>query len=163
MRQGSTPSVETKLTLHGTVGPPGETVARETTVVPIAEEDIAVGTAAQDVERIRVEKTVTTEEVDYDAPYGAEELVVERIPIGRPVERAPEVRVEGATTIIPIVEETVVLEKRLVLKEEVRITKHRTEGTRRLRVPRRVEHARVERTVLSQTTGRGPGKERNTT
>jgi uncharacterized protein (TIGR02271 family) len=132
-------------------------MTRHETVVPIVEEDIAVGTAAQDVERVRVEKTVTTEQVDYDAPYGVEELVVERIAIGRPVDRAPEVRVEGPTTIIPIVEEIVVLEKRLVLKEEVRITKHRTEGTRHLRVPRRIEHARVERTRIGQT------KERKTT
>jgi len=118
---------------------------REVIVVPVVEEDVAVGTAEREVERVRVEKRVTTEEVRFDAPYAEEELLVERVQVGREVDERPEVRVEGATTIIPVVEETVLVQKRLVLKEEVRVTTRRTEGTRPFRVARRVEHVHVER------------------
>ena len=42
------------------------------------------------------------------------------------VDAAPPIREEGDTIIIPIVEEIMVVEKRLVLREEVRITRTRS-------------------------------------
>ena len=56
-----------------------------------------------------------------------ERIEVEHVAIGRQIDTAPPVREEEEVTIIPIVEEILVIEKRLVLKEEVRI--------RRVRVP----------------------------
>ena len=50
-----------------------------------------------------------------------EDVAVERIPIGRIVDAAPQPRQEGLTWIIPIVEETLVVEKRFLLKEEVHV------------------------------------------
>jgi stress response protein YsnF len=41
--------------------------------------------------------------------------------MGRIVETAPEIRTEGDVTILPVVEEVLVVEKRLVLKEELHI------------------------------------------
>jgi stress response protein YsnF len=49
--------------------------------------------------------------------------------IGRPVDAMPPVRQEGDTTIMSVVEETIVVERHLFLKEEVQI--------RRLRVSER--------------------------
>jgi stress response protein YsnF len=46
---------------------------------------------------------------------------VERVPIGRAVAAVPAVREEGDTTILPVVEEVIVVERRLILKEEVHI------------------------------------------
>ena len=43
------------------------------------------------------------------------------MPIDREVEAAPAVRTAGDTTVVPVLEEVLVVEKRLVLKEEVRI------------------------------------------
>src|SRR5271168_1056898 len=51
---------------------------------------------------------------------------VERVPIGRTIEVVPSISQEGDTTIIPVVEEIVVVERRLVLKEAVRIPRVRT-------------------------------------
>jgi hypothetical protein len=42
--------------------------------------------------------------------------------IDRGVDVAPEVRVEGNVTIIPVLEEVLVVEKRLVLKEKLHIS-----------------------------------------
>ena len=40
------------------------------------------------------------------------------MPIGRPVDAVPPVREEGDTTVMSVVEEIVVVEHRLILKEE---------------------------------------------
>jgi uncharacterized protein (TIGR02271 family) len=46
--------------------------------------------------------------------------------------------------IIPVFEEMLVVEKRLVLKEEIRITKRRIEATEQARVLLREEHVDIE-------------------
>ena len=46
---------------------------------------------------------------------------IERVPIDRTVDVVPPIRQEGDITIIPVVEEIVVVERQLVLKEEVRV------------------------------------------
>ena len=51
---------------------------------------------------------------------------VTRVPIDRLIENAPEVRTEGDTTIVSVVEERFVIVKQLFLKEELHI-RHRTE------------------------------------
>ena len=48
------------------------------------------------------------------------------MPIEREVAVAPPVREEGDTIVIPIVEEIMIVKKRLDLREEVRITRTRT-------------------------------------
>ena len=51
--------------------------------------------------------------------------VVERVPVDQFVDEAPQVRTEGDVTIIPVLEERYVLEKRLVLVEELHIRRER--------------------------------------
>ena len=48
-------------------------------------------------------------------------MQIDRIPIGRQIDAQPPVRQEGDTTILPVVEETIVVERRLILKEEIHI------------------------------------------
>lgn len=45
------------------------------------------------------------------------------MPVGRQVEATPAVREEGDVTIYPVMEERLVVEKRLFLKEELRVTR----------------------------------------
>jgi stress response protein YsnF len=63
-----------------------------------------------------------------------------------PGSRPPQPRVEGNVTVVPIVEEVLVVEKRLLVKEEVRITLRDT--TERVEVPVQLRRQRavVERT-----------------
>jgi hypothetical protein len=49
-----------------------------------------------------------------------ERVEIERVPMGRVVQEVPQVREEGDVTIIPVMQETAFVERRLVLKEEVR-------------------------------------------
>jgi len=58
-------------------------------------------------------------------------------------------REEGNTLVIPVLEETLVLEKKLLLREEIRITRTRREQRRREHVPLRRECAVIERLPAS--------------
>jgi stress response protein YsnF len=60
------------------------------------------------------------------------------------VETAPQVRREGNTLIIPLLEEVLVVEKRLILKEELHLTVEQTEGHKPQTVRLRREEATVE-------------------
>ena len=79
-----------------------------------------------------------------EQPAWHEEVEVERVAVGQFVDVIPEPREEGDTLIIPILEEVLVVEKRLVVKEEIRITRRRSEDTQQLRATLRKEEAIVE-------------------
>lgn len=72
--------------------------------------------------------------VTIDEPLFYEEADVERVPVNRIVDGPVETRQEGDVTIVPVVEEVVTVQRRLLLKEEVRIRRRRTE----VREPRRI-------------------------
>ena len=74
-----------------------------------------------------------------------ETVEVERIPINRVVDTVPQIRTDGDVTIVPVFEERLVVEKQLVLVEEVRI--RRTASVENVEVPitLRKERATVER------------------
>jgi stress response protein YsnF len=57
----------------------------------------------------------------------------------------PAVRVEGATTIIPVIEEQLVVEKRLVLVEEIHIIRRSETQVEQVPVTLRSERAEIER------------------
>ncbi len=119
---------------------PGEEVR-----IPVVQEEAIVRTREVEGGGVRVHKTVNEREEVIQQPVYHEQVDVERIAIGRVVDVAPEVREEGDTLIIPVVEEMLVVEKRLVLKEELRITKRRVEETEEARVVLREEQVHVER------------------
>jgi len=119
--------------------------ARGEVVVPVVEEAVAVSKRKVETGRVRVHKTVRTTEQVVDEPLFREEVSVERVPIGRVVEAAVEPRQEGDTLIVPILEEVLVVEKRLMLKEEVRITRRRVEHRSAQTVTLRSEEATLER------------------
>jgi uncharacterized protein (TIGR02271 family) len=95
--------------------------------------------------KVRVE--TRTEQVDelVTAALRTEDVSVERVPIDREVDVIPSIRTEGNVTIIPIVEEILVVEKRLVLKEEVHIHRAVSHEAVETLVNLRKQHAVVER------------------
>ena len=58
---------------------------------------------------------------------------------------APQIRTEDGVTIIPVLEEIVVVEKRLILKREIRISKRAISETAEIPVSLRKQQATVER------------------
>ena len=125
-------------------------VRREEVVLPVVQEEVAVRKRSRPIERVRVRKHVVEREVPLELVSAHEIIHVDRVPIDREVATVPETRVEGDTTIVPVVEETYVVRKRFVLREEIRITKRRSEHTRRVRVPAKREEVTVERDTSGQ-------------
>jgi len=94
---------------------------------------------------VRVEKTIEEREESIDEALLREDVDVERVVVNRVVDAPVAVRYEGDTMVVPVLEEVLVVEKRLVLKEEIRITRRRSEFRDPQRVVLRREHAAVER------------------
>ena len=70
---------------------------------------------------------------------------IERVPVDRLVDAPIPVRYEGDTTIVSVIEERVVVERRLVLVEEVRVTRRRETLAEDRTFVLRKEEAVVER------------------
>ena len=99
-------------------------------VIPVIQERAIVKKRVVETGRVRIRKDVREYEEHIDIPHVHEEVRVERVPVDQVVEEAPQVRTEGDVTIIPILEERYVLEKRLVLVEELHIRRERHETHR---------------------------------
>jgi uncharacterized protein (TIGR02271 family) len=89
-------------------------------------EDLVIGKETVETGRRRVRKETHTREAEVDADLLREDAVIETVPKGHRIFAMPTSRVEGDTTIIPVVEEVIFTEKRLILKEEIHITRRRT-------------------------------------
>ncbi len=113
-------------------------------VIPVIAEQLDVSKEQVTTGVVRVTKQVSERTETVDEPGFREEVEVKRIPINRYVETPPEVEVEGDTTIIPVLEEVLVVEKRLLLKEEVRVTRKRKEVKSPQEVHLRSEDVKVE-------------------
>ena len=99
--------------------------------------------------KVRVTKTVREHTAVIDEPLAADVVTVERVAMDRFVEGPIPDRYDGDTLVISIVEEVAVVEKRLRLKEELRITKRRVQTRRPQVVTLRSEEATVERVDAS--------------
>jgi stress response protein YsnF len=73
-----------------------------------------------------VEKQAVEHDERVSMPLTRERAEVKRVIIDRPVDGPLPVRREGDTIIMPVVEEVAVVEKRMVLKEEIHVTRRRT-------------------------------------
>ena len=132
-------------------------------VVPVLAERLLV--SKRRVERALVRVATTTREREHfvDEALAQERIEVERVPINRPVDAAPPVREEGDTTILSVVEEVVVVERRLVLKEEIHIRRLHTTARHRETVTLREQEAVVTRTEAGQAAGDTPATGEATT
>jgi len=114
-------------------------------VIPILEEELYVDKQAVETGRVRLQKRVHEEEETIDLPLLEETVEVERVPINRYVETPAPIRYEGNTMIVPLHQEVIVVQKQLMLKEEVHIWKERAEVHRPEHVTIRSEEVLVER------------------
>ncbi|WP_262269816.1 MULTISPECIES: YsnF/AvaK domain-containing protein [Microvirga] len=113
--------------------------------IPIVEETVSVGKRQVVTGRVQVKTITDTVEELAHADMRREVVEVTRVPIDRMVESAPEIRTEGDVTIVPVLEEVLVVEKRLVLKEELHIRRSAETETVEVPVSLRKQRAVVER------------------
>jgi uncharacterized protein (TIGR02271 family) len=126
--------------------------------IPVIEEVAEIAKQVVDKGGYRITKKIRTREESVDELLRDQHVTVERRPIGLtlPGTDMPEPRYEGDVLVIPVVEEILITEKRLVVVEEIRIT--RTQGTHRKpqRVSLRKEEIAIERLESEQTSDADP-------
>ena len=120
-------------------------------VVPLIAEEIVVGRKTVETGGVRVHKTVREDVQRIDEPIVREHLDVERVEINQFVETAPAVRYEGDVMIVPVLEEVVVTQKRLLLREEIRLTKRREEIVNVQEIALRREEISLEKIETENT------------
>ena len=115
--------------------------------IPVTQEVLQVSKRLVETGRgVRVHKTVTETVVRIDEPLIQQGLEIEHVPVNAWVEgNAPVQRHEGNTLVVPVLEEVLVVEKRLRLKEEIRITAKAGTRIASERVTLRDEHVDVQR------------------
>ncbi len=122
-----------------------ESLAADEVKVRLLEEVADVSTRERVTGRVRVSTVVETVEEMVRAALHSEAVEVTRVTIDRPVDAPPPIRTEGDVTIVPVLEEVLVVEKRLMLKEELHIRRMRTTETVEQPVQLRRQQAVVER------------------
>jgi uncharacterized protein (TIGR02271 family) len=90
------------------------------------EEELAAGTREREAGEVRVRKNVRTDRESIEVPTRHEEVSVERVPVEG---EATEAEIGEDEVVVPVTEEEVVVSKRPVVKEEVRIKKDVVEDT----------------------------------
>lgn len=134
-----------------------EAITRENReiIVPLLAEEISVSKRTVSKGRVQVSRVTRQHEQLVDELLGREHVEIERRPIDKPVYTVPAVREEGDTVIIPIIEEVLMVERRLVLKEEVRIRRIREAERHQERVTLRKQEAVVTRLPVDDSGSQG--------
>lgn len=122
----------------------------DTEAVPVLEERLSLHRREVETGRVRVRLRTEVEETRLQADLRSDAVEVERIPIGRQLaegEKPPATREEegGKVLVIPILEEVLVVEKRLVLREELRLRRTSTSEPVETPVTLRRQHAEIDR------------------
>jgi uncharacterized protein (TIGR02271 family) len=113
------------------------------------EEELAAGTREVEAGSMRVRKRVRTDREQIEVPTRHEEVSVERVPVSGD---ASEAEIGEDEVVVPVTEEEVVVSKRPVAKEEVRIKKDVVEDTEVVE-----EDVRREEVDVEDETNRRPG------
>lgn len=113
--------------------------------IPLTEEQLHVDKEQRLTGRVTV--TTRTETVDTAVPVelASVEVDVVRVPVDRKIDAAPDIVTEGDLTIVPVVEERVVITRELYLREELHIRRIQHREKTEIPVSTRRQVAHVER------------------
>ena len=118
---------------------------QDTQVLPLVEETVRVDKRQTISGKVRIRTEASSVEQVVRETLTDETVEVTRVPVDRRVERVPEVRTENRVMIVPVVEERLVIEKQLFLKEELHIRRDVKTETVEVPLTLRSERAVVER------------------
>jgi stress response protein YsnF len=128
-----------------------DTNDNRTTTIPLIEESVRIDKRLVDGDSVKV-STKTTEHTEWvRETLVGETINISRVPIGKDVSAIPAVREEDGVTIVPVVEERLVVTKQLHLLEEIHISKKQTDTPFSEPVTLRRMQASVDRTSPEQT------------
>ena len=127
---------------------PAEQVTTETQTIELLEETLRVAKRTVERGRVRVSVLTETEQRQVRETLRSSRVEVEHVAVGRRLEAGeamPQSRTENDVLIIPVVEEMLVMEKRLVVVEEMHIRIVQSQEAIEQAVPLRRQRAEVER------------------
>ena len=124
---GRTAGTKTSGAARGGAERAGGLVEEDEVRVRRVEEELVAGTREREAGAVRVRKRVLTEHQRMEVPIRHEEVRVDRVPVEGEI--AAEAEIGEEEVVIPLSEEEVVVEKRPVAKEEIRIRKDVVEDT----------------------------------
>lgn len=119
-------------------------------IIPIIEETAVLKKEIVESGKVLISKRISEHEKVIDEPLLKERVSVERISVNRFIETAPEIRYDGDTMIIPVVEEQLILQKRLCLVEELHVKKQMIETHKPQTVVLRKENIDVKRSAATE-------------
>ena len=108
-----------------------------------SEEELGTGVRKREAGSVNVRKSVRTEREQVRVPRRREEVDVERVPAGREVSEA-EIGGDEEEFVVRVYEEEVVVSKRVVLKEEIRLRKRVVEEVEVVEVDLRKEEVEID-------------------
>ena len=119
------------------------------TIIPVVEESILLEKKTVDTAKVIISKKVTEHQEEINIPLLQEQYEVVRVPVNQTVASLPAaIRHEGDTTIISVVREVLVVEKRYEIVEELHITKRVTEHMETQSITLQSEEVSVTRVPL---------------
>ena len=125
----------------------------EEEVIPLVEEEAVVSKRRVESGRVRVRTRVEEREEWVRVELARDEVQVDRIPVDREIDAIPPIREEGGAIIVPVVEEVLVVEKRLRLVEEIHLRRTRSHEQVSQPVTLASQRAEIER---HETSGEEP-------
>jgi uncharacterized protein (TIGR02271 family) len=114
-----------------------------------SEEELRAGTREREAGAMKVRKRVRTDREQIEVPTKHEEVTVERVPVEG---EATEAQIGEDEVSVPVTEEEVVVDKRAVAKEEIRLRKDVVDDTEVVE-----EDVRREEIDVEDATERGRG------
>lgn len=114
-------------------------------IIPVIQEQVGVSVERRLAGRVRVSVRTQTDESLVPVDLTQVDVAVERVPVNRAIDTAPEVVTRGDVTIIPVVEERLVLTRQLYLREEIHIRRVERRETAEVPVETRKQVATIER------------------
>ena len=124
-------------------------VLQEDLRVQRSEEELRAGVREREAGQVNVKKNVRTEREMVRVPKRREEVDIERVPVEG---EATEAQIGEDEVSVPVTEEEVVVDKRAVAKEEIRLRKDVVEDTETVE-----EDVRREEVEVEDATERGSG------
>jgi uncharacterized protein (TIGR02271 family) len=118
-------------------------------LIPVVKEEPVIKKRKVDRTRIKIKKSVTEEPKSVQENLASENYDIKRMPLGEIRETPAEVRIEGDVTIIPVQEEILVTQKKILVREEIHIRKFKSEKTENVTVNLKKEEVTIDRKKIN--------------
>jgi uncharacterized protein (TIGR02271 family) len=120
-------------------------VLQEDLRVQRSEEELRAGVREREAGQVNLKKSVRTEREVVRVPKRREEVVIERVPVDGEASTATEADIgEEEEVVVQVFEEEVVVTKRVVLKEEIRLRKRVVQDEETVEVDLRKEEVEID-------------------